>query len=241
MGDMPELFEERQKISAQIQEKIAERNALRDAFREEERTFNNYLNEQRKLRAEQAAASRAERQAEYDEKKKQRAIEQLDEQPHVAEITLIEQTISWCQANLPKKKEETKTEKKDTSFNNPEGYGILLKKDAREEEFYFAPTKGKKGPKGKKGAAEDSSKGTAIKHNVETFRLFDMLKLDAPVTTDDIPAILTKLEEQLADYQEKVKKWEQTREEQKKRIMEGLPMDGDEEKKEDEEKAEEEE
>merc|ERR1719420_1869071 len=125
---MPELFEERQKISAQIQEKIAERNTLRDAFRDEERVFNSYLNEQRKLRAEQAAASRAERQAEYDEKRKQRAIEQLDEQPHVAEITLIEQTISWCQANLPKKKEDTKTEKKDTTFNNPEGSMILLKK-----------------------------------------------------------------------------------------------------------------
>merc|ERR1719420_1696959 len=177
---MPELFEERQKISAQIQEKIAERNTLRDEFREEERVFNAYLNEQRKLRAEQAAASRAERQAEYDEKRKQRAIEQLDEQPHVAEITLIEQTISWCQANLPKKKEATKTEQKATSFNNPDGSMILLKKDAREEEFYFAPTKGKKGPKGKKAAgADDSGKGTAIKHNVESFRLFDMLKLDA--------------------------------------------------------------
>merc|ERR1719152_439740 len=225
MGDMPELFEERQKISAQIQEKIAERNALRDAFREEERTFNNYLNEQRKLRAEQAAASRAERQAEYDEKKKQRAIEQLDEQPHVAEITLIEQTISWCQANLPKKKEEAKTEKKDTSFNNPEGSMILLKKDAREEEFYFAPTKGKKGPKGKKGEAEKGSSGATIKHNVETFRLFDMLKLDAPVKADEIPPLLEKLEEMLKDYQNKVKEWEQNREEMKRRIMEGKDLE----------------
>merc|ERR1719240_2443517 len=112
---------------------------------------------------------------------------------------------------------------------------ILLKKDAREEEFYFAPTKGKKGAKAKKGKEEGGS-GATIKHNVETFRLFDMLKLDAPVKADEIPAILEKLEEQLKDYQNKVKEWEATREEQKRRIMEGKPIEEEEAKEENEEK-----
>merc|ERR1719420_336290 len=117
---------------------------------------------------------------------------------------------------------------------------ILLKKNAREEEFYFAPTKSKKGPKGKKGS--DDSSGATIKHNVETFRLFDMLKLDAPVKADEIPAILEKLEEQLKDYQNKVKEWEATREEQKRRIMEGKPVEEEEAKEaENEEKKDDEE
>jgi len=240
VADMPEIFEERQNLSAKIQEKIAERNALRDAFRQQEREFNNYLAEQRKKRAEQAAEARAERQAEYDERRKARAIEQLDEQPHLAEITLIEQTISWCQNTMPKEKEEATSEKKDTTFNNPEGSMILLKKDDREEEFFFAPTK-KKAAKGKQAKKDD----TKIKHNAATFKLFDALKLDAPLTTEEIPGILEKLEEQLKMYQEKVKKWELTREEQKRAIMEGKVDEkeekDDEEKKDDAEEEKEEE
>merc|ERR1719159_1959116 len=122
MADMPELFEERQKIQTQIQEKISKRNEIRDAFREKEKEFNAYMNEIRKIRAERAAEQRQERQAEFEERRKQRQVDQLDEQPHVAEITLLEQTIAWCKSVLPKevKKEDTAS-KKQTEFNNPDG------------------------------------------------------------------------------------------------------------------------
>merc|ERR1712139_494205 len=97
--------------------------------------------------------------------------------------------------------------------------GVVLSKENREEEFYFAPTKGKAAKK-KAGAAK--SKGTNIKHNVETFRLFESLKLDAPITTDDVPPLLEKLEEQLKDYLAKVKVWEENRDEMKRKILEGI-------------------
>merc|ERR1712151_175012 len=84
--------------------------------------------------------------------------------------------------------------------------GVLLKKEDREDEFYMMPLKGKKS-KGKKGGKAEAS-AKLIKHNAETFRLFDQLKLDAPITTDEVPALLEKLEGKLADYQEKVRVWE---------------------------------
>merc|ERR1712046_246041 len=117
-------------------------------------------------------------------------------------------------------------EKKDIAHNNPDNTEILVKKEDRDE-FYFAPTaKGKKGKSNKKSKdGGDSAK--PIKHNAETFRLFDQLKLDAPITTDDIPPLLEKLEEQLTSYQDKVKEWELKREELKRRILEDgvLPED----------------
>merc|ERR1719217_2034148 len=172
------------------------------------------MNEIRKIRAERAAEARQERQEEFDERRKQRQVEALDEQPHVAEITLIEQTISWCKSVLPKEEKKAEdTAKKDTKYENPEGSMVLLKKDDREEEFYFAPTKKKSAKGGKK--KEEGAKKT-IKHNAETFKLFDQLKLDAPLSTDEIPALVEKLEAQLEDYNEKVKKWEQEREEKKR-------------------------
>merc|ERR1719353_1631410 len=94
---------------------------------------------------------------------------------------------------------------------------ILLKKTDRDEEFYFAATKSKKGKKG--AAKKEEGKGKSINHDVATFQLFDKLKLDAPVTTDEIPSLIEKLEKLLEDYNEKVKKWEETREEQKRTIL----------------------
>merc|ERR1740138_1437039 len=109
---------------------------------------------------------------------------------------------------------------------------VILSKENRDEEFYFAPTKGKAA---KKKAAATKSKGSNIKHNVETFRLFEQLKLDAPITTDDIPPLLEKLEAQLEDYQKKVKVWEENRDEMKRKILAGIPDEKEKEKEEDKE------
>lgn len=60
-----------------------------------------------------------------------------------------------------------------------------------------------------------------IKHNAETFRLFDQLKVDAPITTDDLEKTLQTLNTQLEDYQNKIKEWEVNRDEMRKKILEG--------------------
>mmetsp|Transcript_58031 Transcript_58031/g.147241 ORF Transcript_58031/g.147241 Transcript_58031/m.147241 type:complete len:358 (-) Transcript_58031:81-1154(-) len=218
MGDLPTIIEEKEAIGKKIAEKVAERNALRDEFRAKEREFNQYLAEQRRVRQEKAMEERAARQAEYDKVRRTRAAEKLDEQPHIQEMTLIEQTMLFCKSLVQTKDSEAKEDKKEIAHNNPEGTQVLAKKEDREE-FYFVPTAKKKGKSKNKGAkAEGSSK--PIKHNAETFRLFDQLKLDAPITTDDIPATLEKLEAQLESYKEKVKQWEEKRDEMKRKILE---------------------
>lgn len=240
MGDLPQIIEQRNAIGQQIAEKIKERNEARDAFKAKEREYNAYLNELRKARQEKAAEERAERQKEYDLKKKMREVEKLDEQPFVSEITLIEQTIFFCKSLAAPKAEAKKEEKKEINLDNPDGTQVLLRKEDREEEYFFAPTKGKKASK--KTKTSDSTAAKPIKHNAETFRLFDQLKLDAPITTEEIPELIEKLEVMLADYNQKVKEWEEKREDMKKEILEGLANteakdDGD--KKDDDDKQDE--
>merc|ERR1712144_14493 len=96
----------------------------------------------------------------------------------------------------------------------------MLSKEKRDEEMYYAPTK-KKGLKKKGGDSADAGK-KPIKHNAETFKLFDSLKLDAPITVADIPALLVKLAEQKKVYEDKVKDWELNKEEMKRKIKEGI-------------------
>merc|ERR1711879_80666 len=112
-----------------------------------------------------------------------------------------------------------------------------MKKEDRDEEFYFVPTNKKKGGKKAKGAGEDSGK-KSIKHNAETFKLFDSLKLDAPITTAEIPALLEKLDAQREDYEKKVQEWRENKEDMKRKIKEGIVTLEDLEPKEEEKEAE---
>jgi len=237
LGDMGEIGSQREELQKKIQEKIAERQALRDEFTAAKKVFQEHLAEQRKIRQEKYAAEREEQKKAWEIKKMEREVEKLDEQPYVSEITLIEQTIKWCTGLLPQDAGAKKEEVKETVHNNKDNEMVLLKKEDRASEFYFAPTKKGKGAKKAKAAESgDAGKAKPIKHNAETFQLFDKLKLDAPITTGDIPALLEKLEAQMAEYKAKVKDWEQNREELKRKIRAGIPI---EEEKKEEEAAEE--
>merc|ERR1711957_257830 len=101
-------------------------------------------------------------------------VEALDEQPFVSEITLIEQTLKFCQSLMPQDAGAEKKEEKETVFNNKDGEEVLMKKEDRDQEYYYAPTKKGKAAKKVKGAGEDAFK-KPIKHNAETFKLFDSL------------------------------------------------------------------
>jgi uncharacterized coiled-coil DUF342 family protein len=232
MGDMPQLIEQREGISKKIQEKIGERNTLRDEFRAKEREFNEFKNEQRRRKQEQYMEEKASQQAEWERGQRTRKANALDDQPYVSEITLLEQTILFCKSLVEDKGPAEKEAKKETVHDNPEGTEVILGKENREEEYYYVPTAGKK--KGKSNRKKETSGAKPIKHNAQTFQLFDQLKLNAPITTEDIPATLEKLEEQLAGFQEKVKQWEVNRDELKAKILAGQDV----EEKEEEAKAE---
>merc|ERR1719282_561219 len=219
LGDMPQFVKEREEVGAQIVEKIKERNQIRDDFRTKEREYNDFLYKQRQEKKERQWKEQQEREAAMAMERKQRMADKLDDQPYVAEITLVEQTILFCKGLIPSKDKEQKSEEKKTVFDNPDNTEVLVKKEDRDE-FYFEPTK-KKGKSKQKTGKSDAGGNKPIKHNAETFRLFDQLKLDAPITTDEIPGILEKLEEKLQMYKDKVKEWEEQREEKKRMILEG--------------------
>lgn len=212
LGDVPQLIEKRDELAAQIKEKIGERNQIRDEFREEERKFRDHLAEQRRARAEKAGEERDARQKEFEQRRLLREAEKLDEQPFTAEITLLEQAILFCKG-LTSAKEKKEEAPKQTVFDLPEGMELVVPKKDRDE----IPA-GKK--KGKAKKAEDVT-AKPIKHNADTFQVFDKLKLNAPITTADVPALLVQLEDKLAHYNEKVKEWDLKREEMKRIILEG--------------------
>merc|ERR1740133_735983 len=220
-----------------IQAKIVERTTLREDFNTAKKAFQEYLSEQRKIKQERDQTEQTARQAEYTITQMQKKVDALDEQRFVSEIVLIEQTIKFCKTLVGDKVEEKKVEAKDTVFNNKEGEEVMMSKASRNEEMYYVATK--KGKAAKKGKAEGDVSKKPIKHNAETFKLFDSLKLDAPITTADVPALLVKLDAQMEMYQQKVKDWEQNREALKAKILAGEVEEEPKEEAKEEEKEEE--
>merc|ERR1712039_520044 len=100
---------------------MGEKNALRDEFRAKEREYYQYLAEVRKARQEKIQEERVAWQKDRDQQNKLKKAERLEEQPYVAEITLIEQTIAFCNSLTQKKAEDAQEEKKEIAHDNPEG------------------------------------------------------------------------------------------------------------------------
>merc|ERR1740138_232434 len=170
MGDFGGVAEKREAISTKIRDLIAKRTELRDAFNNAKREFQVYLAEQRRIKQERYQEERKVQQEQWRIAKLEKQIEALDEQPFVSELTLIEQTVKFCESLMPKDAASTQVEEKATVFNNKDGEEVLLKKEDREAEFYYAPTRKGKSGKKKGGASDGGAK--AIKHNAETFKLF---------------------------------------------------------------------
>merc|ERR1711920_311210 len=90
MGDLPDLINEREELSKQIQEKIRERNEIRRERKEAEDAHYKYKQELLRIKQERAQEDRIKRQQEYEERKRARDADKLDEQPYVQEIALVE-------------------------------------------------------------------------------------------------------------------------------------------------------
>merc|ERR1711966_540081 len=80
--------------------------------------------------------------------------------------------------------------------------------------------KGKKGKKSGGGGGDGDSKKKLVL-NMENFGDWSFLGLDPPMYASDLPGLLTKLEEKKAQFEQKVKDWEQNKEEMKKKILDG--------------------
>jgi uncharacterized coiled-coil DUF342 family protein len=228
LGD-DKAYEERNELSQKIKEKQEERNKIREEFREEERKFRELMNKKRQEQQERYAAEREARNKEWEERSRQKKVEKMDEQPFVTEITLIEQTIKFCKSLTSGKEVAKEEDKKDIEHKNMDGLQVLGKKDERDE-FWFEPTKAKKS-KGSKPKGKEAGAAKPIKHNAVTFKLFDELKLDAPITLDDIPPTLEKLEAKLVMYEAKVADWEKNKEEMKAKILAGEAVEDEKEDK----------
>merc|ERR1712083_865921 len=95
LGDVPQWIEERQQLGEEIATKNKEKSAIRDELRQKEQEYYKYQADLRRIRQDKQMEERQAWQKQKDLDNKKKAAEKLEEQPSVAEIALIEQTIAF--------------------------------------------------------------------------------------------------------------------------------------------------
>merc|ERR1719409_1691667 len=95
MGDVPELFQEREALNGQVRGLYAKRQEARDEFNTKNREYNAYLSEVRQLRNERYRIERAEKQKEWEAARGDREAEESAqvEIPFFAELQYLDNMI----------------------------------------------------------------------------------------------------------------------------------------------------
>merc|ERR550537_1487059 len=212
MGDVPELFKEREELNGQVRALYRQRQEARDEFNTLQRAYSQYSRELRDLRNERWKIERAEKQKEWESTRGDRDAEDAAavEVPFFAELQYLDNMIKHFKSQQPKEVEDKKEEAVKVDISNAPGE-VLLAKGARDEEFFFAPTK-KKNLK-KKGAA-GNAKPKALVHDIQTLAFFDEYKVAAPGDVSQIPETLKALDAKVEEF--KVKQAKKIEENKKK-------------------------
>merc|ERR1719149_521818 len=192
MGDVPQFFEQREKVNAAIREKITERNALRDAFNVKNREFSAYLNEARALRNERAKLERAQRQSEWEERQKGEVPDAGPAAlPLADDLQYLDNMLTYLKTHLPKEDEKA------ADIAPIAGNMVLMSKKDRDEEFFFAPTKQKQLKK------KGGGKAKPIVHSMETLGFFDKYKVPPPPDANAVPDTIKAVEAKVEEYKAK--------------------------------------
>lgn len=209
---------ERQLAKAKEQEEIRKKRQEEEAQRLAEQAQRIAERQERLQKLQEERALReAEMRQQQEKAKVSAAISQ--EPPHFAEIRLLEQTLTFCHSVLPKAEEDLQ-EKEPVQYNNPEGSVIIIPKEQRTEDYLVVPIKPRRheGKVRKKPIVSRFKKSRTegnqlIMHTPLSFRLFEELRVPAPVCTSELPKLVEVLEERLKLLQDEVAEWEIRRKE----------------------------
>jgi len=143
--------------------------------------------------------------AEAEIRRLRREIQKLEEGPDISEMQAVDNAIRYCNSLLKRPGREhrqERVEKKDVTYNNPEGTVILVPKEDREETCFCEARRGKKSQSKSKSSSDS---GKLIKYNAATHTMFGRLEISMPLTTEDVPGILKQLHDKFEECEEKVK------------------------------------
>ena len=198
MSGVTHIFEERDKLNAEIKSKVAAIKALKDERSEKIKAFNEYIANQKEVRAEREKVEKAAKDAEREVRKLELDLEMDKIAPFQKELDLIENMINHCKKLQPMTAEAGPATKAPVAAI--EGTDVLVSKKERDEVFFVAPSK--------KAAKKEASSGNVssekpLTHSLETLGLFAELKVTPPTCVKDISSVIEHLHKKTEEFKAK--------------------------------------
>lgn len=193
MSGVSHIFEERDKLNAEIKKKIAEIKGLKDERSEKFTAYNEYIMSQKESRAERDKVEKAAKDAEREMRKRESDLEKDKLTPFQQELDLIVNMVSYCHKLQPVVAAEGPAVK--AAVTSIEGTDVLVSKKDRVEAFFVAPSAAKKAPK-----KETVSIEKPITHSLETLGLFAQIKVTPPTAIKDVTAVVAQLHKKSEEF-----------------------------------------
>ena len=209
MSGVSHIFDERDKLNAEIKKKLSEIKALKDDRSEKIKAFNEYIANQKEARAEREKVEKAAKDAEREVRKRELDLEMDKVAPFQKELDLIENMIKYCQKLQPVTAEAGPATKAPVA--SIEGTDVLVSKKERDEVFFVAPVK----KAAKKESSGNVSTEKPLTHSLETIGLFAEIKVSPPTAVKDLTSVIEHLNKKTEEF--KVKQAKETEERKTKR------------------------
>jgi chromosome segregation ATPase len=197
MSGVSHIFEERDKLNAEIKKKLSAMKALKDERSEKIKAFNEHIASQKEIRAERDKVEKAAKDAEREVRKREQDLEKDNLTPFQQELDLIENMVKYCEKLQPAVASAGPITK--APVTAIEGTDVLVSKKEREEVFFVAPSK--------KAAAKKESSSVStdkpITHSLETIGLFAEIKVSPPTAVKDISGIIEQLKKKTEEFKTK--------------------------------------
>ncbi|XP_026192017.1 centrosomal protein of 135 kDa [Cyclospora cayetanensis] len=222
-----EMIEERDRLNKEMSTHFVNRREILAELNREMQNHQAYMQQVKRERGLKMREERERRDLENERFQLTRDLERVEsELPYEAECLLLSQTIQYLQKIIEEPSTAT-TEEKKADEEDENLAGALLPKSQRKEVFFFAPKqKSKQG----KDHEKKKEKPKILKYDVGTLTYFEQCgvrrhnvvldqrlgcaalvclsmlvcceQLTAPVTLEDIPSCLEKLDAKLRKYKE---------------------------------------
>lgn len=206
------LFEEKQELNQKMREHALKQQEYKNALWVEQQAYNIHQQELKNQRMEKLREEKRKRLEEQKRVDIERQLDQEDELPLENELSLVQQALSYIkklqgaealgakELNEGNLQEEVLPVTLQTEGGkNQKAETLLLPKNKREEEFFYAPKK--KGVAGRKVGKRPKT----LRHEAGTIQWFNKCGVLIPMSVDNIPKCLEALKTKQEYYTEQRK------------------------------------
>lgn len=203
------LRDERTKIHGEQQAAFQAVRAIKDEYYQARKAYKAYRAEASRIYRERIQAEREARDREHRRQIADKKLEEASQPAFTQEILTAEGLIRFFDPNfdfstlgLGEKKEDTGALRagvgRTVDDSGLKGMKVLKK----EEDDYFVGTAGK-GKKGKKNKGQHTAAPSTFNLSVGVIEELARVKVDPPMSQEDVPAVVEKLAEKIKDWKSK--------------------------------------